>query len=124
MKPWPERRCAVSPGPTTFPRGPRGCAEAAARTGLWAVGRLERRVCERQDWTVKNTERVRAGCVGVGVRETDVPVCKRSAGVGPREREREIVLRAGVCVRERDLTVSVRDREHVGVCEGNGCARV
>lgn len=61
-------------------------------------------MCERQDWTVKNTERVRAGCVGVGVRETDVPVCKRSAGVGPRERlrGRDRIESGCVCVRERE----------------------
>ena len=88
VKPRPGRRCAVAPGPTTFPRGPRGCAEAAAQAGFGAVGRLERRVCERQDRTVKSPERVRAECVGVCVRETGVPVCKMSAGVGPRERLR------------------------------------
>ena len=68
VEPRPGRRCSVAAGRTTFPRGPRGCAEAAARTGIgvWGgwIGVCE---CERQDWAV-NVQSVRPGRAGVSVR--------------------------------------------------------
>lgn len=74
----PGRRCPVAAGRTTFPRGPRGCAEAAVGTGIgdWGgwIGVCE---SERQDWAV-NVQSVRPGCAGVCSKR----VCERSASAG------------------------------------------